>query len=228
MMAAFLLVGCNKSETGTDANTTTTTGGGSTGAGSTGSTAVDLPADKWQEVKLADFSMKLPKHWQPMDLTADNFDQMMKDVGKNNPNLASMESTLRQYKESGLFKLFAFDMENAKGGFADNMNVIIQKAPSTPNFDDLMKMNQEQLATLATPGSKPETTTLDLPGGKFGRIAYTMNQKSMDGKDLKLKAWAFVHVSGNNIATITFAALDERGDTMEKAANDAMTSFKMN
>lgn len=114
------------------------------------------------------FSIKVPKGWTPYDSDNPEFREFLKDLEKENPNMANGFKSA----SSERFDVFLMDVsdESVEDGFADNLNVLVNPIGRALTNKELEQARKEIIA--AMPAEKPFVGSIIPFAGKKG-VRYT-------------------------------------------------------
>jgi hypothetical protein len=177
--------------------------------------------DGSSEFELKDFTISPPGDWKTFDLTKGDFKQMISEAAKQSPKLAEMAPTLEQAAQSGMIRLFAFDVKRGDD-FVDNLNVVVTPGDLAMSIEKLTELNAEQLKSIMRVSPKP--TFVDLPGGRAGVIDYP---NPSGGPEQKISTIAYIMKQGSDQLTFSFTFKDSRRAGVQKAAEDSMKTVQL-
>lgn len=167
------------------------------------------------------FTMEAPEGWTAVDLTADDVNAFIDEAVKANPKLKSSESAIRDMATSGSIKFVAFG--DTFEGFAENLNVIVLDQPKELTASELQQAYLAEMTAIALPGTSPQGQITDLPAGKAAKM---FTQISI-GQGKSIASLAYLLGKGKRSYTVTFSSALSRRAEMERLADSAMQTFRI-
>lgn len=187
----------------------------------------DFPKSEWKDVSLKEFSVKLPTGWWELDFTSDQFESRIAALIAENAKFKDVAPMIRGMKSAGTMKLMAFNEKTFGSVFTDNLNVIISKSPTPITFEQVAKLNKDTMSAMSG-GSPMDYSEVDIVGTKYARIKYTTPMNLPDGTTVSMHGIAFITEKDDQEVVFTFSASDKTAGEVEKMAEKAMRSVKLN
>jgi len=154
----------------TSAPTTTTAPTTSTAPTTTTSTIALPPRYVLIEIKDADLRMALPESWVMIDLTAEDWEDLLSEGLAAIPDVAALinEEARAIISEGGL--LLAYDFDHQSGGFVSNVNVLLTERGPTDVPELIGPLLAEQLEQFGAVA--PAIDEVTLPMGEAIKASY--------------------------------------------------------
>lgn len=161
------------------------------------------------------FSIDVPAGWR----TAEKLDRKSLDkFFKQNPDVAPLKRALA----SGLIKILALD-PNASGGFATNVNVLVQGLGEKVPLSVYARENAKAVKRLT--GTTPHVKLTRLPAGRCAEVSYEPAFNFPNGrKKLALLQYAFLR--GSSQYVVTFTTLPSLADRYRTTFRRSAESFQ--
>lgn len=166
------------------------------------------------EVPERGFALLLPPSWETIDLTADDWRNIVDAAASAMPALSQILSSVGQLASSG-GSLLAIDADasHASTGFFSNLNVIV-----SPANDVSLGLSMSATAaiirqTLHPPGGV-ESSIVELPAGQAGRLTYVLT-----GFGAPIRTLQFYLIQGGQgyVVTLSRAESDPASDATFEA-----------
>lgn len=143
---------------------------------------------KTYEKKAFHFSIALPAGWKVVELDPALLESSLGELAAENPALGKVFGPqVRAMVRSGV-KFMAVDAgaDLGKGGFATNLNVIVNPAPVGRGLAEYLAAGVAEIEALS--GIRGEVTeeTVDLGGHPAGRVRFRMLVNPADGTEVAL------------------------------------------
>lgn len=213
-MRAFLIIALLSALIGCTTSNQSVTDASGPAAQTSKATRLDLPT----------FSIEIPPGWTVLDLTKKDFEAMMTQHLKANPQLAAMMPAIKQMAAAGQLKMFAFDFGGTQGGFTDNLNVLELPVPPGTTIEKLMEASEQQLSTVQA--SKFKRESQEFGGQTFGVLRFDMPQKGPSGETMDLVVVQYFTVKGSGQTVVTFTSRRDSAESVSKLAHAAMRTFR--
>lgn len=184
-------------------------------------TAFQMPAD-WTLAKAQDgkMSMALPNTWLVADAKDPKFANAVGDLKKSNPALANIES-------SGYY-FMAIDTKT-KDSFNDNVNIVQKHLPQTiPINEDSAKQLKAEFTKMMPIDGELDIKVTQIPHGDAFRYTAVLNFNKPGGGKFQTYIVGHILFQGTDLYTVTFSSTPKNKAGLEKIADDAMKSMKLN
>ena len=158
------------------------------------------PGWKKIEAEKGTISMSIAPGWKSFDFTSGEFEKMMSDAAKTDPELKGMEGQMKAMAENKMFKLFIFKNPEPNIPFAPTANLIVT-ASGGASLDDLVKANVEQMKTMT--GGKTATDPVQFDNGDSGQVLTWVNHATTASGVIDVDTWTYFMVKGDNAYILT-------------------------
>lgn len=192
------------------------------------STAAASPKDEtaeWQAVKTRGLSLKVPKDWQPFDLTSDQLNAVLDEAVRANEGFKASAEQMKAAAASGAVRLFVLGPMLADQAFRENLNVVVQPAPGAMTPSQLAEAYKGDMSALVIAGTEIRTSEIELPSGKFAKLQSVLSMTTATGPQ-RISSQAYMIVHKNEVHTFTFSTLEAKATEFEKTADAIMKTLK--
>jgi hypothetical protein len=160
------------------------------------------------------FAVAIPSSLQILDLTSGDIDQLIQQLGANNPALQKLGPQIKQIFASG-GKLFAIDT-SASGGFNDNLNVIA--TPGSVDVTSAAAKSQAEQQLTSIGATNVQFEVLNAHNRKILASSYQASVTTADGTPLTFFGRQAVVAAGGKIWFITFSTSADSADVFKTIA----------
>ncbi|MBX3119660.1 MAG: hypothetical protein KF784_11385 [Fimbriimonadaceae bacterium] len=197
-----------------------------TGCGCSGNP--DLNTKNWQEINSEEFTIKIPASWMTRNSADPNIDERLNQAAQLNPGLEEIKSQRDELVRTGAIKLSAHRTDNPDDGYNDGCSVVIEEAETSWTLSGNVEETKQAMRPFLAPGSEFEYSEKDYPAGKFGILKSKIWISTPSGGKVTTAFCMFMALANGKSVTITFAAGEKRKADIEKIADEAMKTFKLN
>lgn len=189
-------------------------------------TAIAIAANgqEWKVVAAKGVQMSLPKAWKTIDMGSKDFERAIEAGVAGDERLRSMLPQVRQMRQAGDFRIFAFS-GYVSGGFAENVNLLYERLPSGAAWKDWVQGSRLQMGQLARPGSLSGGETA-LGGRTMARFVWEMDAALPNGGKVRLALRTYAWKDGRGVWVATFTTLPARMKALAPIADRAAASIR--
>lgn len=151
------------------------------------------------------FAISVPPAWIYFDLNANDFEEMLAEIGENNPSLAEVFSpdSLKDMAANGV-KFLAVDSEATASGAAANLNIIAADLELEIDFEAYIKGNIQELKELFGEDLQVAEDRLALGGKEAAELIYEVTMNGSDGIPQEVTYAQYLLLDGGRQYILTF------------------------
>jgi hypothetical protein len=161
------------------------------------------------------YVISLPDGWTVLDLSAENFDEMLQVVGEQNEGIGSQLSSdfLRGLLAAGM-SFYAINMapEFSDGYTPANINVLKQELPISLTLDQIVDVNVQQLPALVDVVGDVEVELVDLNGVRAYQLNYVANLNDVYGQAITNRNVQYLMLNDSDLVVLTVALPESVAD----------------
>jgi len=172
----------------------------------------------------------LPPDWAVLDLSSDDFEDMLSLVTEQNPQLGSFYTTdyFKNLAVSGI-KLMAIevDIKAMAVGKSSNLSLLVLDLPFDLTLEDYIELNFLQMKEMFGEDFKitqEEAVWGGMPAGKF---SYELEMNNMYGEPQVIAYQQYLMLKGRTQYVLTFTTAKERTAEFRDIYNKIFTSFEL-
>jgi hypothetical protein len=158
------------------------------------------------------FSIGLPPNWIKFDLSEGDLQTIMSSLSTANPTLASALSGQVASMVAQGAKLYAFDGNGdvAAKGFATNLNLIKEDAPSDMDLDKLAQsaISEMKQQLNLNDSIKFFKNRINVNSGEALRLQYDLSLNMPNGKPIPLSFTQYLVIDSGSAYILTFATTE--------------------
>jgi len=159
------------------------------------------------------FTVHVPKTWLTLDLTDPNYEEVIDDRAKVMPEVVGIKNLVRGYAQGGQFRIIAFDVENTRDGFTDNMNMIAAPVPVGTTLQQVVEANSVDLEGLLAPGTDVDVNYFEAAGHEVAHFVWYQASG-----DKRLSMDTFFFIDGEEYFTFTFTSSQRNSNRFRRQA----------
>ncbi len=174
----------------------------------------------------AGFSIELPSEWFVIDLSGDDFSQMVELVVGQNESMSFLSEDYFQSLASSGMKFYAVqgDAESLSNPVPISINILRQETDFGLNLEEFVALNVGQFESIFDLTSEIEQTPLMLGNDESIRLSYTMNLVTAVGIETEVLNTQYLIISGGKIYVVTVGmGIELAGEYLEPARAIAET-----
>ena len=203
-------------------------------------TATATPASSLVETELesgdilyeqtdAGFSIVLSPDWLVIDLSSDDFSQMLGMVGGQNESLSFFtEEYFQQIVASGIrFYALNENVESLSSPVPMSINVLTQEGDLGLSLEEFMTVNTAQFANFFDLTSEIEQEVMMLGDMEVGRISYTVNLVTALGIESEVANTQYLVLTDDGFYIVTLGMGVELVEEYQEAARTAVETFQL-
>lgn len=177
----------------------------------------------------AGFSMILSSDWLVIDLSSDDFSQMLEMVGGQNDSLSFFtEDYFQQIIASGIrFYAVNDNIDSLSNPVPMSINILVQEENFGLSLEEFMTVNTAQFENFFDLTSEIEQEVVMLGELEAGRISYTLNLVTALGVESEVANTQYFILANDGLYVITLGMGIELVEEYQEAARTAVETFRL-